>query len=62
MVAFTDPVWLQTTFYMLTGLFYWVGLKTNVKKTVGMVCHACRVVKVWVDEAYTRWMTGVGWE
>ena len=30
MVDSTNPVWFQTAFDMLTELFDWVGLKTNV--------------------------------
>ena len=30
-VASTDLVWLQTVFDILTRLFYWVRLKTNVQ-------------------------------
>ena len=56
------PVWLRTGFDTLTRLFYWVGLKRNVQKTVGMVCHPCRVFGVQADKAYTQRMTGVGWD
>ena len=31
-VASTDPVWLQTAFDTLTGIFDRVGLLTNVRK------------------------------
>ena len=54
----TYPGWLQTVFEILTGLFEQVGLKTNVRKKVGMVCHSCQAVGVRSDEAYTRRMTG----
>ena len=37
MVASTNPGCLQTAFDMLTVLFNRVGMKKNVKKTVGMV-------------------------
>ena len=30
MLSSTDPVWFQTAFDMLKGLFDWVGLKTNL--------------------------------
>ena len=30
MVYSTNPVWFQTASDMLTGLFNWVGLKTNL--------------------------------
>ena len=45
---------------MLMGIFDRVGMKTNVRKTVGMVCHPCRAVGVQADEAYTRRITGAG--
>ena len=38
MVAYTGPGWLQTVFDVLKRLFYWVGLRRNVRKNVGMVC------------------------
>ena len=59
-VASTDPVWLQTTFDMLMGIFNHVGLKTNVCKTVGMVCQPCRAVGVRAKEAYKHRMMGEG--
>ena len=60
MVASTDPGWIQTAFDTLTGIFDWVGLKKNVRKTIGMFCHPCRADRVRADEAYTRRMTGAG--
>ena len=42
MVASSDPGWLQGAFNVLVGLFDRVGLRTNVRKTVGMVCHPCQ--------------------
>ena len=60
MVDSTNPGWIQTAFDTLTGLFYWVGLNNNVRKTVGVVCHPCRAVGVRAYEAYIRRMTGVG--
>ena len=39
MVASTNPVWIQTTFDMLKGLFESVVLQTNIQKTVGVVCQ-----------------------
>ena len=39
MVASSDPRWLQGAFNTLVGLFDKVGLRTNVWKTVGMVCR-----------------------
>ena len=60
MVASTDPGWIQLEFYTLTGIFDRVGLRTNVRKTVGMVCRPFRAAGVQVDEAYIRRMTGEG--
>ena len=45
-------------FDTLTGIFYWVGLKMNIRKTVGMFCHPCQAARIRVDKAYTRWTTG----
>ena len=58
MVAFTDMVWLQNAFDLLTGIFYQVVLQKNVQKTAGMVCQPCRAVGVRSDEAYKCRMTG----
>ena len=52
-VASTYLVWLQTAFDTLEGLFVQLGLKKNVKKTMGMVCHPFQAAKLWADEAYT---------
>ena len=46
MVASTNLGWIQTAFDILTGLFDRVGLKTNVRKIVGMACHPCQAVRV----------------
>ena len=59
-VASTDPGWLQSAFDLLTGLFDQVGLRTNISKTVGMVCQPCRVAGVRSDKSYTRMMTREG--
>ena len=60
MLASTNPVWLQTAFGTLTGIFDRVGLRKNVWKTVGMVFQPCRAVGVRANEAYKRRMTGEG--
>ena len=39
MVVSSNPAWLQGAFTTLVGLFDRVGLRTNVGKTVSMVCH-----------------------
>ena len=56
---------LQVASYVLTGLFYRVGLHTNINKIVGMVCQPCHIVGVHLEMAYMRRITGVGpyfWE
>ena len=58
MVAFTDPGLLKSEFDFLKGMFDWVGLRTNIRKTVGMACQTLQVAGVQADEAYTRSMTG----
>ena len=45
-------------FDTLTGLFDWVVLQTNVRKTVEMVFRPCWAAGVRADEAYTRRMMG----
>ena len=53
MVASTNLGWLQTAFDKLTGIFDRVGLRTNIRKIVGIVCQPCQADRVRVDEAYT---------
>ena len=60
MVASTNLGWLHTAFDTLTGLFDWVGLKTNIRKAMGMVFHPCHAARVKEYKAYTWWMTGAG--
>ena len=59
-VASTDMGWLLSAFDLLMGMFDQVGLQTNVHKTAEMVCRTFWAVRVWVDKAYTRRMTGKG--
>ena len=51
---------LQVALCVFTGLFDRVGLQTNVKKTVGMVCQLCYIVDGHSEVTYTRNMTGMG--
>ena len=53
-------MWIQLAFDTLTGLFDQVGLQTNIRKIVGMVCRPCWAADVRSDEAYTRQMIGKG--
>ena len=57
-VASSEPRWLQSAFSTLVGLFDRVGLKNNVGKTVGMVCHPCQATGTQSEAAYGRRMTG----
>ena len=49
MVASKDPVWLQSQFVMLTRIFDRVGLRTNIRKVVGMVCRPFRAADMRTD-------------
>ena len=61
MVVLLDPAWLQGAFTALVAIFDWVGLMTNVRKTVSMVCHPCQAgARNRTEEAYGRRITGVG--
>ena len=60
MVASTDPFWVQGSFDTLNGLFNRVGLYTNVRKTVGMLCHPCHIVGIRLEASYEQRMMG-GW-
>ena len=60
MVTSTDRGWIHSAFDMLMGMFDLVGLRTNVRKNVGMVCRPCQAARVRVDKAYTRRMTVEG--
>ena len=60
LIASTYPECLQLAFDTLTGLFNRVGIWTNVKNTVGILCHPCRTVGTQSGEAYESHMTGAG--
>ena len=60
MVASPDLQWLQGAFITSVGLFYRVGLQTNVRKTVYMVCCQCQVAATQSEVANGRRMTGYG--
>ena len=65
MVASSDPHWLQWACNALVSLFERMGLKTNVGKTVSMVCRPCPAAGNQSEAAYERNMTGEGptyWE
>lgn len=58
LIASTDPDWLQGAFETLIGLFNRMGLRTNVGKTVRMICLPCHVVGNNSEVAYEWWMKG----
>ena len=49
MVASKYPVWLQSEFDTLTGLFYQVGLQKNIRKVVGILCRPFRAADMWAE-------------
>ena len=53
LVASTDLGCLYLAFAMLTGLFYWVVLQTNVYNTMGIVLRPCWAAGVREEKAYT---------
>ena len=60
MMGLSYPGWLQGVFSTLIGLFYWVGLRKNIGKTAGMVCHLCQAAGTQSEAAYERRVTGAG--
>ena len=60
MVAFPDSCCLQGAFNTLVGLFDRVGLRTNVRKTVSVVCLPCQAAGNQSEAAYGIQITGEG--
>ena len=60
LVASTNPVWLQQAFGILIGLFEWLGLRTNVAKTVGIVCRPGTIYGIKSASAYGGRMNSKG--
>ena len=61
MVESSDPAWIQGDLNALVAIFDRVGLMTNARKTVSMVCHPCGAgAGNRTEEAYSRRVTGVG--
>ena len=58
MIVLSDPRWLQGAFNTLVGLFDRVGLRTNVRNTVGMVYRLCQAAGNHLEAVYGRWITG----
>ena len=40
-IDLTQPKRIQRAFSVLTGLFDWVGIRTNTQKTASMACWPC---------------------
>ena len=60
MVTSLEPRYFRGDFITLVGLFDGLVLKTNVGKTVGMVCRLYQVEGTKSEAAYGRRMTGLG--
>ena len=60
MVASPEPQWLHGAVSTLVGLFNRVGLRTNARKTVGIVFHPCQAAGTQTEVAYGRRMKGEG--
>ena len=60
MVALSYSRWLQGAFNNLVSLSERVGLRKNVGKIFGMVCHPCQAARNLSEEAYRRRVTGEG--
>ena len=60
MVTSLDPIWLQEAFSTLVGMFFSVGLNTNVGNTFGMVCRLFQAARMQLEAAYGRRITGEG--
>ncbi len=58
LVASRDPVWLQSSFDVLVGLFECIGLFTNASKTKVMTCIPGRIRKGYTEEEYTSIRSG----
>ena len=60
MVASSDPRWLQGAFSTFVVLFDRVGLRTNVRNTVGMFCRSFHTAGTQLEVEYGRRMAGEG--
>jgi hypothetical protein len=59
LVASRDPIWLQSSFDVLVGLFECIGLFTNAAKTKVMTCIPGRNREGYLDEEYTLHKSGL---
>ena len=60
MISSSNPRWIQLAFNSLVSLFERVGLRTNVGKTVSMVCRPCQAAGTQSIATYGRKITGEG--
>ena len=60
MEYFYRPEMVQRTFAVLSGLFYWVGLRTNTRNTVSMECQSYHAPGRMSSEVYKRRTKGTG--
>ena len=56
----TQPEWIQGVFRNLMGMFDQMGLRTNMGKTVGIICQTCCTVRTHLDVVYKNTITGEG--
>ncbi len=59
LVASRDPIWLQSSFDILVGLFKCIGLFTNAAKTKVMICIPGRIREGYTEEEYTLNKSGL---
>ena len=60
LVVLNQPKRLQRLFNVLTGLFYRVGLRMNMQKTLSMTFQTFHAYVRMLVEAYERCTTGIG--
>jgi hypothetical protein len=58
LVASRDPVWLQSSFDILVGLFERIRLFTNASNTKVMICILGRIREGYIEEEYTNIRSG----
>ena len=60
LITSTNPVWLQSVFGVLIGLFEQVGLRTNVTNMVAMACQPGPIAGQQSTTSYGQQMTSEG--
>ena len=59
-ISLPQPERLQMSFELLTELFEWFGLCTNMRKIVSMACRPCHAPGRFSEAAYYRRVNGIG--